>query len=164
MALFVKHVSQTPHGPSGPTPVSIPSGATPITDSGFIASPLQISPPSEVQSLQPPHPKPQRSLTSGLSRAVSHLKRRGSSAAMPKPTGSVATPGETSASTLGHVTPKSQNQSDESVNVAGQRIDGRSGNNPGGVSKAGEPKVYAYNWVIFSTPATRSFPLISILT
>jgi len=150
MALFVKHVTTMPHGPSGRSALSIPSGATQITGLGFTASPSQLTPPNEIQSPQLPRPKPRRSLTSGLLRAASHLKRRGSPPAAQKPSGSIATPGEmSSASTLGYITPKSRNQSDESVNVAGQRIDGRSKNDPSAVPRAGEAKVYAHNWVIF---------------
>jgi len=152
MALFVKHVTTMPHGPSGPSALSIPSGATQITDLSFAASPSQLTPPNENQSPQLPRPKPRRSLTSGLLRAASHLKRRGSSPAAQKPGGPIATPGErSSASTLGYITPKSRNQSDESVNVAGQRIDGRSKNDPSAVPRAGEARVYAHNWVIFQS-------------
>jgi len=142
MALFVKHATTMPPGPSGPSALSIPSGATQITDHGFTASPSQLTLPNEIQSPQLPHQKPRRSLTSGLLRAASHLKRPGSSPSAPKPSGPVATPGESSASTPG----QSRNQSDESVDVAGQRLDGRSENDSGVVPRAGEAKVYAHNW------------------
>lgn len=147
MALFVKHVTTMPLGPSGPSALSIPFGVTQITDHGLAASPSQLTLPNEIQSPQLPHSKPRRSLTSGLLRAASHLKRRGSSASAPKLSGPVATPGESSASTPG----QSRNQSDESVDVAGQRIDGRSNNDSGVAPRAGEAKVYAHNWVNFKS-------------
>ena len=149
MALFVKHVTTAPRGPFRPNAVLIPSGVTLTTDPGFSASPSQLTPTTEVQSPHLPRPKPRRSLTSGLSRAVSHLKRRASSSAVQKPRGIVATLGDSSASTLSYLPPKSPNQSDESVGVAGQRKDGRSETDSGGISVAGEAKVYAYDWVIF---------------
>jgi hypothetical protein len=151
MALFVKHVTILPRGPSHPSAVLIPSGASLTTDPGFGASPSQLTPATEVQNPHLPRPKPRRSLTLGLSRAVGHLKRRASSAAVHKPSGIVATPGETSANTPGYLTPKSQTQSDESVDVAGQSTNGRSENDSGAVPVAGEAKVYAYNWVIFQS-------------
>jgi len=154
MALFVKHVTTLPRGPFHPSAVLIPSGATLTTDPGFSASPSQLTPTTEVQSPHLPRPKPGRSLTSGLSRAVSHLKRRASSSAVHKPSGIVATPGDTSTSTLGYLTPKSPSQS---VDVAGQRR--RSENDSSRVPVAGEAKVYAYNWVIF-----QSFKLLAQFT
>jgi len=161
MALFVKHVTTLPRGSSHPNALLIPSGVTLTTDPGFNASPSQLTPTTEVQSLHPPRPKPRRSLTSGLSRAVSHLKRRASSSAVQKPRGIVATLGDSSASTLSHLTPKSQSQSDESVGVAGQRKYGPSETDSGRVSVAGEAKVYAYDWVIFQNfKMLAQFPLI----
>jgi hypothetical protein len=148
MALFVKHVTTLPRGRFHPSAVLIPSGATLTTDPGFSASPSQLTPAIEVRSPHPPRPKPGRSLTSGLSRAVSHLKRRASSSAVHKPSGIEATPGDTSTSTLGYLTPKFQSQSDESIDGAGQRR--RSENDSSRVAVAGEAKVYAYNWVSFN--------------
>jgi hypothetical protein len=160
MALFAKHVTTLPRGPSRPNAVLISSGVTLTTGSSFIASPSALTPTTEVQSLHLSHPKLRRSLTSGLSRAVSHLKRRASSAASQKPTGLVTTPGDTSASTLGHLTPNSQNQSDESVDIAPQRNDRHSESNPDRqVSVAGEARVYAYNWVIIPSYSL-NFPLM----
>jgi hypothetical protein len=156
MALFVKHVTTLPRGPFHPNAVLIPSGATHTTDPGFSASPSQLTPATEVRSPHLPRPKPGRSLTSGLSRAVSHLKRRASSSAVHRPSGIVATPGDTSISTPGYLTPKSPSQSDVSVDVADQRR--RSENDSARVPVAGEPKVYAYHWVIFQKFQTARYP------
>jgi hypothetical protein len=149
MALFVKHVTTLPSGPSRPDAALIHPGVTLTTGPGLIASPSQLTSTIDVQKPHLSPPKPRRSLTSGLERAFSHLRRRSSISVAQKTSGIVATPDDTSASTLDRLTPpKSQTQSDKSVEVVGQRNDGHSESDPGGVFVAGEAKVYAYNWVM----------------
>ncbi|KAH9996971.1 hypothetical protein BJV74DRAFT_827169 [Russula compacta] len=107
MALFSKHVTSIPKGPLSATEVLMPPGVTPIMDYALAASPTSLTPPSEIQGLQPPNSKRRMSFTSGISRAATTLNQQTS--------GLVSTPGDNSASASGY-----------SVDVAGPRIGGRS--------------------------------------
>lgn len=151
MALFSKHVTSTPKGPLCATEVLMPPGVTPMMDYAFTASPTSLTPHSEIQRVQPPNSQRRMSFTSGISRAASTIKRRGSlwsSSPKQQTSGLVSTQGDNSASASGYVTPKSPNVSDESVDVAGPRIGGQSESHLSGVSMAGEAKVYTLNWVL----------------
>ncbi|KAI0253632.1 hypothetical protein BJV78DRAFT_1152772 [Lactifluus subvellereus] len=120
MALFFKHVTNTLQSPLSPT--ALLTSVIPTADYAFSTSPVSLTPCSEVPKLQVPHPKPRRSLTSGISRAASNLRRRGSMRSRPLVQNAgrlAATVGDISASTSGHVTPRSQDLSDESVDDAG---------------------------------------------
>jgi hypothetical protein len=159
MASFIGHVTNPPQVPLSPTRILTPSGATPITEYGFSASPMSLTPPGEIQSPQvSSRPNLRRSLTSGISRAACNIKRR-SSLLLPHPpvrktSGlGVVTPKDSSPGTSGHVTPQGQNLSVESLDTAGPGIGGRSedGASEARVSMAGEAKVYACNWVNISS-------------
>jgi hypothetical protein len=90
-----------------------------------------------------------RSLTSGISRAASNIKRRSSLA--PPPTvrttsGQALTLNDSSPSTSGYVTPQDQNVSVESLDASSPGISGGSEDQASEV-RAGEAKVYECNWV-----------------
>lgn len=150
MALFFKHVTNTLQSPLSPTPQLTP--VTSPSDYAFSTSPVSPAPNSEMPKFQIPHPKSRsKTLTSGLSRAASNLRRRGS---MRSPFAQnagrlAATVGDTSASTSGHVTSRSQDLSGESVDDAGPTVGRTSEPHASEVSMAGEAKVYEGDWVIF---------------
>jgi hypothetical protein len=158
MASFIGHVTNPPQVPLSPTRILTPSGATPATDHGFSASPISLTPPGEIQSPQVlSRPSLRRSLTSGISRAASNIKRRSSLLAPPtvrKTAGlGVVTPNDSSPSTSGYATPQGRNPSVELLNTGSPGIGGLSEDNASGarVSMAGEAKVYAPNWVNISS-------------
>jgi hypothetical protein len=157
MASFIGHVTNPPQVPLSPTRILTPSGANPITNHGFSTSPVPLTPPDEIQSPQvSSRPSLRRSLTSGISRAASNIKRRSSLLAPPpvrKINGPrVVTPNDSSPSTSGYVTPQGQDLSVESLDTAspgiGEYPEDRS--SEARVSMAGEAMVYARNWVNIS--------------
>lgn len=90
-----------------------------------------------------------RSLTSGISRAASNIKRRSSLAPPPtvrKTSGQALTLNDSSPSTSGYVTPQDQNVSVESLDASSPGMSGGSEDQASEV-RAGEAKVYECNWV-----------------
>jgi hypothetical protein len=160
MASFVGHVMNQPQVPLRPTRILTPSRAYSTTDHGISASPVPLTPHGEIPSPQASsRPNLRRSLTSGISRAASSIKRR-SSLLSPLPVRktnglAVVTPNDTSPSTSGYVTPQGENLSEVSFDAVGPGIGERSDDqaNAARISMAGEANVYARNWV--NTP--RSF-------
>jgi hypothetical protein len=149
MALFFKHVTNTLQGPLSPTVLP----TVPITtDYTLGTSHASLPPYDEAAKLQIPLPKSRRSLTLGISRAASNLRR--SSFFRPQPLvqeagGLAAAIGDTSASTSGQVTPRPQDLYDELVDDVGARVAGTSETYTSEVPMAGEAKVYKGNWVTF---------------
>jgi len=134
MASFVGHVTNPPQVPLLPTRILSPSNST---DHGIRASPEPLTPHGEIQSpLASSRPNLRRSLTSGISRAASNIKRR-SSLLSPLPVRktrglTVVTPNNASPSTSGYVTPQGENLSEESFDAVGPGpgIGGRSDDQP----------------------------------
>ena len=153
MASFVGHVTNPPQVPLLPTRILSPSQAN-STDHGISASPEPLTPYGEIQSpLASSRPNLRRSLTSGISRAASNIKRR-SSLLSPPPMRrtrglAVVTTKDTSPSTSGYVTPQGENLSEESVDAVGPgpRIGSDDQASAARMSMAGEGSVYARNWV-----------------
>lgn len=151
MASFVGHVTNQPQVLLLPTRILTPPQANSTTDHGISTSPEPLTPHGDLQSPRASsRPSIRRSLTSGISRAASSVKRR-SSLLSPLPVRkssglAVVTPNDTSPSTSGYVTPHGENLSEESFDVVSPVIgDGRA---PAArVSMAGEANVYARNWV-----------------
>lgn len=176
MASFVGHVTNEPEVPLRPTRILTHSRANSTTDHGISASPVPFTPHDEMQSPQASSgPNLRRSLTSGISRAASNIKRR-SSLLSPLPvrkTGGLAvvTPNDTSPSASGYVTPQGENLSEESFDAVGPGIGRRSDDQASAtrISVAGEANVYARNWVntsslipyffFFHTETTRRPPV-----
>ena len=150
MASFVGHVTDQPQVPLPPTRILTHSRINSTTNHDISASPVPLTPHGEMQTPQASsRPNLRRSLTSGITRAASNIKRR-SSLLSPHPvrkTGgrAVATPNDTSPSTSGHVTPQGENLSESSFDAVGPGpgIGGRSDDQ----ASAGEANVYARNWV-----------------
>jgi hypothetical protein len=159
MALFFKHVTNTSQDLLSPT-VLTSSGVPTAADYALATSPTSLTPNKE---LQIPLPKSRsRSLTSGISRVTSNLRRH--SSLRPRPpmqdaSGLTATVADTSASTSGQATPRFQDLSGELVDDAGQRVGGKSDTYTSEVS-AGEAKVYEGDWVIFRVSSSNSFFLL----
>jgi acetyl esterase/lipase len=158
MASFVGHVTNPSQVPLSPTRILTPSGATPIADHGFSASPIPLTPLSEIQSPQVlSRPNLYRSLTSGISRAACNIKRRNSlvpHSPMRKTSGlTVVTPNNTSPSTSGYVTPQGRNPSVESLDAVNPGAGGPSEDQASNarVCMAGEAKVYSGNWAVSPT-------------
>jgi hypothetical protein len=126
VATFVEHVTKPPQ--------------VPVTSHGEIQSPQASS-----------RPNLYRSLTTGISRAASNIKRRSSLVANPpmwKTSGqAVMTANDSSPSTSGFVTPQGQNLSEESLDASGAGTGGSSEDR----AHAGEAKVYELNWVNISS-------------
>jgi hypothetical protein len=158
MASFVGHVTNQPQVPLRPTRILTPSEANSTTDHGMSASPVPLTPHGEVQSPRASsRPSLRRSLTSGISRAASNIKRR-SSLLSPLPvrkTGglSVVAPNDISPSTSGYVTSQGENLSESSFDAVGPGIGGRSDDQASAarIPVAGEADVYARNWVKISS-------------
>lgn len=154
MASFVGHVTNLPQVPLRPTRILTPSRANSTTDRGITASPVALTPHGEMQTPQTSsRPNLRRSLTSGISRAASNIKRR-SSLLSPLPVRknsglAVVAPNDTSPSTSGYVTPQGENLSQESFDAVGPGIGGRSNDQASAsrISMAGEANIYARNWV-----------------
>jgi hypothetical protein len=153
MASFVGHVTDMPQV----TATRVHSTA----DHGISVSPVPLTPPGEIQNPEdPPRPNLRRSLTLGISRAASNIKRRGSllSPLPARKTGGIAvvTSNDTSPNTSGYVTSQGESLSEESLDAMGPEISGRSNDQasaaPSRVSMAGEVNVYARNWVNTSSP------------
>ena len=154
MASFVEHVTNRQQVPLRPTRILTPSRANSTAGHGISASPVPLTPHGEMQSPQTSsRPNLRRSLTSGLSRAASNIKRRSSLLSRPsvRKTGGLAvvTPNDTSPSTSGHVTPQGENLSEESFDAVGPGMGGRSDDQASAaqISVAGEANVYARTWV-----------------
>lgn len=150
MASFVGHVTNQPQVPHRPTRILTPSRVNSSTDHGISASPVPVTPHGEI-----PGPSVssranlRRSLTSGISRAASKIKRR-SSLLSPLPVRktsglAVVTPNDTSPSTSDFVTPQGEHLSEESFDAVGPGIGGS--DDPARISMAGEANIYARNWV-----------------
>ncbi|KAF8491456.1 lipase/ esterase [Russula emetica] len=160
MASFVGHVTNPPQVPLRPTRILTPSRINSTTDHGISASPVSLTPHGEIQSPgASSRPNLRRSLTSGISRAASNIKRR-SSLLSPLPVRktrglAVLTPNDTSPSTSGYVTPQGENLSEESFDAVGPGIGRRSDDQASAVrtSMAGEANVYARNWA--TSPSQR---------
>jgi hypothetical protein len=152
MALFFKHVTNTLQGPLNSTVLPTPSEDPTTADYTPGTSHTSLPPYKETEKLQTPLPKSRRSLTLGISRAASNLRR--SSSLRPGPLvreagGLAATIGDTSASTSEQVTPRSQDLYDELVGDVGARVTGTSETYTSEIPMAGEAKVYEGNWVTF---------------
>lgn len=161
MASFVGHVTKQPQVPLRPTRILTHSRANSSMDHGISASPVPLTPHGEMQSPQASsRANLRRSLTSGISRAASNIKRR-SSLLSPLPvrkTGGLAvvTPNDTSPSTSDYVNPQGENLSDESFDAVGPGIGGRSDDQASAAQisvagEAGEASVYARNWATSPT-------------
>jgi hypothetical protein len=154
MASFVGHVTNPPQVPLRPTRILTPSQANSTTDHGISTSPEPLTPHGDIQSPRASsRPSLRRSLTSGISRAASNIKRR-SSLLSPLPVRktsglAVVTPNDTSPSTSGYVTPHGENLSEESFDVVSPGIGGRPDDQARAarISMAGEANVYEHNWV-----------------
>ena len=154
MASFVGHVTNEPQVPPRPTRILTPSGANSTMDHGISASPVPLTPHGEMQSPQASsRPNLRRSLTSGISRAASNIKRR-SSLLSPLPmrtTGGLAVviPNDTSPSTSGYGTQQGEKLSESLFDAVGPGIGERSDGQACGarISVAGEANVYTRNWV-----------------
>ena len=154
MASFVGHVTNPPQMQLHPTRILTPPRANSTTDHGISVSPEPLTPHGEIQSPRASsRPNLRRSITSGISRAASNIKRR-SSLLSPLPARktsglAVVTPNETSPSTSGYVTPQGENLSEESFDVVSPGVGRRSDDQASAarISMAGEANVYARNWV-----------------
>jgi hypothetical protein len=135
--------------------------------------PPVLRPHGEIQSSQASsRPNLYRSLTSGISRAASNIKRRSSLVPPPtvrKTSGQAVTWNDSSPSTSGYVTPQDQNLSVESLDASSPGVIGGSEGQTSEV-RAGEAKVYERNWVSIlnlsllytETPHRPPVPLIGI--
>ncbi len=132
-----------------PAPLSSAGPMSP-TDLNFTTSPASLTPQNEVSRLQVPSPKMHRSLSLRIQRAASSVKRHSTLRSRPS---AQATDAPTMYSVdnprcaSGEVTPRSQDLSDVSVDVAGPRIGGTPEPQAEDVPMAGETWVYADNWV-----------------
>lgn len=156
MASFVGHVTNQPQVPLSPTRILTPSRTDSTTDPGISASPVPLTPHGEMQSPQASsRPNLRRSLTSGISRAASNIKRRSSLLSPVRKAGrlEVVTSNDTSSSTSGYVTPQGENFSEESFDAIDPGIAGRSDDQASvaQISVAGEANVYARNWATSPT-------------
>jgi hypothetical protein len=116
----------------------------PLADLNFSTSPAPLSPVNEISTLQVPSPRTHRSLTLRVQRAASSVKRRSSLWSRPSAQGN----GEPTMNSVSEqVTPRSQDASDISIDVAGLRIGGNSESHVEDVPRAGESCVYASDWV-----------------
>ena len=138
VALFCKHVTDAQPAPLSPAELD------------FTASPTPLTPQNEIPTLQVPSPRMHKSLSLRVQRAASSVKRRSSLWSRPsaqengEPT---INSGNNSHCTSGQVTPRSQDPSDTSVDVAGPRVGGGSEPHAEDVPRAGEAWVYASDWV-----------------
>jgi hypothetical protein len=124
----------------------------PLTPAGinFSASPISLTPLNETPTLQVPSPRLHRSLSLRVQRAASSVKRRSSLWSRPSAQGNsepAMNSGKISRCNSGQVTPRSQDPSDLSVDVAGPRIGGSSEPQAEDIPRAGEVWVYANDWV-----------------
>ncbi|KAI0291222.1 hypothetical protein B0F90DRAFT_1778139 [Multifurca ochricompacta] len=147
MASFTKFVTKISEEPFSPT-LSTP-GMTPTTDQGFSIFSTSLTPRNEVPNVQDPPPRARSSLKSGISQAVTNIKRRSSrwsrspvqnANLLAVPLSNVPASGASGQVTPGYL-------SDSSCDVAGPRFGGSSEKSPeSDVPMAGEAKVYEANW------------------
>ncbi|KAF8267914.1 hypothetical protein EI94DRAFT_1728993 [Lactarius quietus] len=138
MALFIKHVTNAKPVPSTPA------------DPNFSTFPAPLTPQNENPTLQVPPPRMHRSLSLKVQHAASSIKRRSSLWSRPSAQGNsepARISGDNSRLTSGQVTPRSQDPSDISIDVAGPRIGGSSEPHADDVPRPGEAWVYAGEWV-----------------
>ncbi len=147
MAQFCKHVTDMQPAPPCAT------GLTSHTDPALFntTSPRSLTPQDDTPRPQAPRPKVHRSFSLRIQRVASNVKRRGSLWSRPSAQGTgeptMLHPGDHSQCTSGNITPRSQDQSDTSIDVAGPRLGGASEPRAEDVPRAGEEWVYAGNWV-----------------
>ena len=134
MALFCKHVTDAQ-----------PAVLTPV-DLKFSTSPESLTPLNEIPTLQVPSSRLHRSLSLQVQRAASSVKRHTSLWSRPSAQGN-SEPAVNSGTTSGQATPRPQDPSDISIDVAGPRIGGISEPQTEDVPRAGEAWVYANDWV-----------------
>ena len=133
MALFCKHVTDAQ------------PGVQTTVDLNFTTSPESVTPLNGIPTLQVPS-RVHRSLSLQVQRAASSLKRHTSLWSRPSAQED-SEPAMNSGTTSRQATPRPQDPSDDSVDVAGPRIGGIFEPQAEDVPRAGEAWVYADDWV-----------------